>query len=235
MSYSLPDDGFEIVKSVLHETEVGSLRRALSSLNIAPGHRNLMQLVPEVKALAVSQRLITTLQSRVGAEPFPVRSIFFNKTPSANWLVPWHQDLSIAVKERLDLAGYGPWSIKNGVIHVQPPSTILESMITVRLHLDDCDDSNGALRVIRGSHRLGKLDASAISEIRSKSEEVTCTVKSGDALIMRPMLLHASSEAVAVSHRRVVHLEYATCRLDGALDWAEKFPSFPSFTWERTC
>jgi ectoine hydroxylase-related dioxygenase (phytanoyl-CoA dioxygenase family) len=219
--YSLAEDGFEIIPSVLNETEVAKLGSALSSLNIAPGHRNLMQRVPGIAALATSPKIIGLLKSLLKREPFPVRSIFFDKTPEANWLVPWHQDLSIAVKERFDLPGYGPWSNKDCVPHVQPPIEILETMVTIRIHLDDCDESNGALRVTPGSHREGRLDVASIAEARKLRDEVTCRAQAGDALLMRPLILHASSQAESPTHRRVIHLEYGTCRLPLGLDWAE--------------
>jgi ectoine hydroxylase-related dioxygenase (phytanoyl-CoA dioxygenase family) len=94
-------------------------------------------------------------------------------------------------------------------------------MVTVRLHLDDCDESNGALRVIPGSHRLGRLSAARIAEVRSQEMAVVCSVQAGDALLMRPLLLHASSQAIAPTHRRVIHLEYASCSLPEGLVWAE--------------
>jgi ectoine hydroxylase-related dioxygenase (phytanoyl-CoA dioxygenase family) len=201
--------------------EIEALRAVLSSLQVAAGHRNLMQRVPEVAALAVSTNIQNLLRQVWGNGLHPVRSIFFDKTVEANWLVPWHQDLTIAVNERLERPGYGPWSVKDGVPHVQPPREILEAMIAVRLHLDDCDSSNGALRVIPGSHRLGRLNAAAINRLRSRQEEVTCSVRAGDALLIRPLLLHASSEALVPAHRRVIHLEYATYPLAEGLAWAE--------------
>jgi len=221
MEYSLAVDGFEIVPSMLTQSEIEALRSALDSLKIRPGHRNLMQRVPGIAALAMSPKILGLLENLLGTVPFPVRSIFFDKTPKANWLVPWHQDLSIAVKRRLDAVGYGPWSTKEGVPHVQPPTGILKSMVTLRLHLDDCDESNGALRVIPASHRQGRLNAAEIVELRSNQKEVVCRLGAGDGLLMRPLLLHASSEAWAPAHRRVVHLEYAACSLPDGLEWAE--------------
>ncbi len=91
-----------------------------------------MRRVPKIAEFAITPKVLGLLTTILGIEPFPVRSIFFDKTPEANWLVPWHQDLSIAVKQRVDLPGYGPWSTKDGVPHVQPPVEILESMIAVR-------------------------------------------------------------------------------------------------------
>jgi ectoine hydroxylase-related dioxygenase (phytanoyl-CoA dioxygenase family) len=217
----LSNSGFEIVTSVLSRAEVDELRAALSALDIAPGHRNLMRRVPEVRALALSEKIAGLLDERLAARAVPVRSIFFDKTPEANWLVPWHQDLTIAVQERRDVPSYGPWSVKDGVPHVQPPASFLESMLTIRLHLDDCDETNGALRVIPGSHRRGRLTSAEITEARAQQSEVLCSMRAGDALLMRPLLLHASSEARAATHRRVVHLEYAMAPLPEGLTWAE--------------
>src|SRR5206468_7563965 len=130
------------------------------------------------------------------------------KTPHANWKVAWHQDLSIAVRERLDVAGFGPWSLKNGVVHVQPPREVLESMLTVRLHLDDCGQDNGPLRVVAGSHALGILPPREVQRLVQARPVTTCVVPRGGALLMRPLLLHASSAALRAGHRRVIHLEF---------------------------
>ncbi len=114
MSATLAKDGFQIVSGLLSESEVGQLRAGLGALCLAPGHRQLMRRVPEVAALARSAKILDLLTGITGSKPLPVRSIFFDKTPEANWLISWHQDLTIAVKERRDLPGYGPWSEKEG-------------------------------------------------------------------------------------------------------------------------
>jgi len=228
MTYSLDQDGFQIIPSALSDAQVETLRSVLKVLSVAPGHRNLTQRVPEIASLAISPQILDMLEALLGTRSFPVRSIYFDKTPETNWLVPFHQDLSIATKKRVDVPGYGPWSVKDGVPHVQPPMEILETMATVRLHLDDCDDSNGPLRVIPGSHRFGRVSTAEINRLRSQHKEVNCRVKVGDALIMRPLLLHASSEAINPSHRRVIHLEYATCQLPRSLEWAESLEPAPT-------
>ncbi|MFO0952967.1 MAG: phytanoyl-CoA dioxygenase family protein [Isosphaeraceae bacterium] len=145
--------------------------------------------------------------------------MFFDKSPAANWLVPWHQDVTIAVARKVEASGFGPWSLKNGIPHVQPPEALLAQMIAVRLHLDACDASNGALRVIPGSHRGGRLDPDQIAAARAASAEVLCEAEAGDALLMRPLLLHASSKSVADGRRRVLHVEYCSGRLPEGMDW----------------
>ena len=142
-----------------------------------------------------------------------------DKTSEANWNVAWHQDLSIAVRERMDVRGFGPWSIKAGVVHVQPPREVLERMVTLRLHLDDCMAENGPLRVIPCSHSQGVLTPAKVSQMTSESKAVTCTVGTGGAIVMRPLILHASSKALRPSHRRVVHLEFSSAELPAPLQW----------------
>ena len=155
-------------------------------------------------------------------ESFVVRGLLFDKTPEANWRVAWHQDVTIAVREQRPVPGFGPWSVKDGIPHTHAPAGLLERMVTLRLHLDDCDESNGALRVLTGSHRSGKLDAKAIEEWKTQGPVEPCLAQAGDALFMRPLLLHASSPADSPRHRRVIHLEFAVDELPAGLAWAER-------------
>lgn len=150
-----------------------------------------------------------------------MRAIYFDKSPDANWLVAWHQDLTIAVRERVEAAGFGPWSMKGGVPHVQPPMEMLERMITVRLHLDDADAGNGALRVLPGSHRFGRLSTEKIQELRATEPEALCVANAGDVLLMRPLILHASGRSNSPKHRRILHIEYAGFDLPPGLQWQE--------------
>lgn len=152
----------------------------------------------------------------------PVRGILFDKTPDANWKVAWHQDLTIAVEEKMDTTGYGPWSMKDGIVHVQPPMQVLEGMVTLRLHLDDTPAENGALRVIPASHLGGRLDAEELGALRKFTPEHVCEAGAGDVLLMKPLILHASSASAKPGHRRVVHVEYARKELlHPSLRWAK--------------
>lgn len=144
----------------------------------------------------------------------------FNKKPEANWKIRWHQDVTITVKERRPVAGFEAWSEKEGVLHVRPPVAILEGLIALRLHLDPTPQANGALRVIPGSHRRGRLSRADIRHCREESSQVICEVAAGGVMAMRPLLLHASSAARAPSNRRVLHFEYASRALPGELRWA---------------
>ena len=181
--------------------------------------RNLLELAPVREWLATDD-VRSLIQPHLGPAAWPVRGILFDKTAAANWKVAWHQDRSIAVRERRDVAGFGPWSMKEGIVHVQPPVQILARMLTLRLHLDDCDETNGPLRVIPGSHRDGILSDAAIAAAVAAGPTINCCLPAGGALLMRPLLLHASSAAKQPRHRRVIHVEFSADELPGELAWA---------------
>jgi ectoine hydroxylase-related dioxygenase (phytanoyl-CoA dioxygenase family) len=147
-----------------------------------------------------------------------VKGIFFNKTPESNWKVAWHQDLTIAVTRRIEHPGFGPWTVKDGVHNVQSGTAILERVLAIRIHLDENNLENGPLRVVPGSHRYGRLAQEQIARW-DKTGAVTCTVPSGGALLMRPLLLHASSACATPTSRRVIHLEFTNTDLPGGLEW----------------
>jgi ectoine hydroxylase-related dioxygenase (phytanoyl-CoA dioxygenase family) len=175
--------------------------------------------LPSLRELTDHAAILKFVRGILGDDAFVARATLFNKTPDANWKVPWHQDVTIAVKEKREAEGYGPWSVKAGVVHVQPPSEVLERMLTVRVHIDPCHATNGALKVMPGSHRFGKLDQNNVDVYLDEQRSVCCTANAGDALLMRPLLLHASSAAVEPTHRRVLHFDYAAGDLVEGLHW----------------
>lgn len=222
---SFDTQGFAIVESVLAPAAIDHLIELLSqspeAVKRRGGTRNLLDF-PEIRTLAASPAVRKLVDPILGAEAFPVRGILFDKTETSNWLVPWHQDVTIAVTERMDLPGFGPWSLKQGVTHVQPTATILEHMVSVRLHLDPCPRENGALRVLPGTHTGGKLPQPTIDAAVRTIPPTDCEVALGGALVMRPLLLHASSASTIPGHRRVIHLDFASTDLPGGLRWAER-------------
>lgn len=154
---------------------------------------------------------------RTGARP--VRALLLDKTPLRNWSVPWHQDRTIAVAARADAAGFGPWSIKAGVAHVEPPFALLSAMLTLRLHLDDCDDANGPLRVALGSH-CRRVEALDVGGVVAQSTQLSCLAAAGDVWMYATPILHASIRAARPSRRRVVQLDYSADDLPAGLRWA---------------
>jgi hypothetical protein len=149
-----------------------------------------------------------------------VRILFFDKHAGANWKVPYHQDVTIAVRDRADVGGFTGWSDKAGMTHVRAPAAVLENMLAVRIHLDECGPENGPLRAIPGSHSQGRLKADVVKQLLAEGREQTYTSPKGGAILMRPLTLHASSQASSPSHRRVLHIEYAAIDLPAPLQWA---------------
>jgi hypothetical protein len=221
-------NGFAVFRAVVSPTEIAELLAAISRMK---GHRglrkktgvfavrNLLEECPEIRKLACSQAIRSLIEPVLGTEFLPVRGILFDKIPDANWKVPWHQDVTIAVRNKIEANGFWPWSVKAGVLHVQPPVQILGEMVSLRLHLDPCGEENGALRVIPGTHRRGRIAEELIPAIRDVSVEHVCAVGTGDVLLMRPLLLHASSASRVPNHRRVVHLDFSASQIPKGMGW----------------
>ncbi len=176
-------------------------------------------MVPAIRTLAESDSIRSLAEPVLGHDAIIVRGIFFDKTPETNWSVAWHQDLAIAVQRKIEVAGFGPWSVKAGVPHALAQATVLEQMLAIRIHLDNTTESNGALRVFPGSHRFGRMSDEEIERWEQTGTSVTCAVSKGGVLALRPLLLHASSSSQHPAHRRVVHLEFANGQLPGGLEW----------------
>lgn len=229
LTNAIAEDGFAIVEDVLGSEMIACQQRAVAEVanganlrqrrGAAFAIRNLFAAAPTCRAIAELPAVRALVESIIGPGAFVTRAILFDKNPDANWAVPWHQDTAIAVKQRLEASGFWPWSVKAGVQHVQPPVCVLEGMLTMRLHLDGCGEDNSPLHVIPGSHRGGVLDHKDLERVREVGEVTTCTVRAGGALLMRPLLLHSSSPAIAPGHRRVIHLEWAASDLPHGLEW----------------
>ncbi len=221
----LERDGYAIVPGVLSGAQVEHWRAAFAACDqgdqASHAFRDLFKVIPEVGGLLRLSAAAPLLDAAVGPGGFAVRGLFFDKSADANWFVGWHQDLTIAVREKCAAPGFGPWSVKAGVPHVKAPASVLEGMIALRFHLDDCGADNGPLRVVPGSHRRGCLDAGAALELRKEHGEVACHVPRGGVVLMRPLLLHASSRTAGEGRRRVIHLECASKPLPPPLAWHE--------------
>jgi ectoine hydroxylase-related dioxygenase (phytanoyl-CoA dioxygenase family) len=202
----------------LLDTLIDDLSSILEPGTSRGGTRHLLE-VPAVRELACSEPVRAIAESALGKDCFAVRGILFDKTPTANWKVTWHQDLTIAVSERREVRGFGPWSVKEDVPHVQPPVMILEHMVAIRIHLDDCGLQNGPVRVIPGSHKFGRMSGATIDVWKEGHTAIDCTVARGGILAFFPLLLHSSSPSIVAEHRRVIHLEFAATDLPGGLEW----------------
>jgi len=159
------------------------------------------------------------LSEILSTELIPVQSTLFVKSIESNWLVPLHQDLSIPLAERAESLGWQGWSEKEDELFVQPPVSVLDSVLALRPHLDDCKERNGALRVVSGSHRLGRLTTAEAIRAKDERGEVCVEIPRGGAMLMKPLLLHASSKVSIGSVRRVLHFVFAPAELPGGLRW----------------
>lgn len=204
-------DGFAVIPGVLDHFEVDTLT---ADLNRAPLHRSRAGARhilgnPNVARLAEDQRLLKIARQVLGADARPFRATLFDKSPTSNWLVVWHQDTALPLVERHELPGWGPWSIKEGVIYAHAPATVLEQVLALRVHLDESSDRNGPLRVLPGTHLKGVLTDDAIERLASQIATVDCLVAAGGVVAMRPLIVHASSKSLIETPRRVLHIEYA--------------------------
>ncbi len=223
--------GYASLAALLSRGKVIRLRDELDRMAPAEprsgGIRNLGLKSDAILELATEGLPAVLAREALGSAARAVKITGFDKTPDSNWKVPWHQDLTIAVSEARDVEGFGPWTVKDGIPHVQPPIAILAGMLAVRVHLDDTPADGGALRVVPGSHRLGRIAVSEIPALRAKLGEVTCPIVEGGMMLMRPLLLHASSKSRVGRHRRVIHIEYAADDLPSGLQWGDLLSPLP--------
>jgi hypothetical protein len=212
-------DGFLLLPDLLGEAEARACASAAApSATLSGGTRTLLQ---SGWCVALVQRLRrhAALAPLLPANAVAVQCTYFEKSTGRNWLVPWHQDLSLPVAGRVEHPALRGWSVKEGVLQVQPPAAVLEQVVAVRLHLDDCGPDDGPLRVLPGSHRGGVRPEGGMAPATMNDGAVVCTAPLGAALLMRPLLLHASSKATGTSLRRVLHLLFAPPVLPLGLQW----------------
>lgn len=222
----LEHKGFAILRNVFARKEVNQIKQSIQKYFAEHTEqephaiRDLMNEIPELREIIFHSNLKTILK-RINPEYFLTKAIFFDKSPDANWYVTWHQDTTINVKEKYAVEGYSGWTKKEKFLSVVPPDEVLKNTLTVRIHLDDTDESNGALKVIPGSQNK-KLSNEEIQLIAQNSIPYICDVEACGIQLMRPLLLHASSKATSQKHRRVLHLEFNSTELPKTLRWAER-------------
>ena len=213
------ETGYAVVPDVITSAEIGDLVRSVDDLRTqSAGTRRLID-TPWCWELAERIGRDERLRELLPVGARPVQCTLFVKSIDKNWLVSLHQDLSIPVAERVDSLECSGWSEKEGETFVQPPISVLQDVLAVRLHLDDCNERNGALRVVPGSHQLGRLTSSDGPRERDSRGEISVTVPKGRAMLMRPLLLHASSKASIDSPRRVLHFVFGPGKLPHGLHW----------------
>ncbi|WP_338112864.1 phytanoyl-CoA dioxygenase family protein [Sphingomonas gei] len=186
-----------------------------------PGGRAGIRLhdIPGLAPLLAPSAIGAFPAKLLGGEVRPVRAILFDKHEANNWALGWHQDRTIAVKARADVPGYGPWSVKAGMQHVEPPFAMIERMVTLRVHLDDVPEDNAPLLVAPGSHRLGRILEADLSAVVERCGAVPNLAIAGDLWIYATPIVHASAVACGFRHRRVLQVDYSADALPQGLDW----------------
>ncbi len=227
---NISDSGFTIVNNIYSGDEINEMIRLIEQTDQSNktfrksedlfAIRQFLKEVPLTKELIFNDRLKTLINGLFGGGYSVVKSIYFDKPEASNWFVAWHQDLTISVDRKIHLPGYGPWTTKLDQFAVQPPLDILQENFTIRIHLDDTDEGNGALKVIFGSHLKGIWRT---DDFGSQTEAaISCNVRAGGVMIMRPLLMHASNRTTTHKRRRVIHIEFSKVQLPDELKWAER-------------
>ena len=144
-------------------------------------------------AVARSKRLVDAMQRVLGGEVYHYHSKLTMKAPKTGGAWNWHQD-------------YGYW-YQNGCL--------FPDLASVMVAIDPSTMENGCLQVIKGSHRLGRIehvqiggqtsaDPERMDHILARMELVHCELAPGDALFFHCNTLHASSPNTSNKSRNIL-------------------------------
>lgn len=227
----LLENGFTIIDNIYSAQEIEQILEAINNADTIKetfrksrdlfAIRQFLKEIPSVVELVFNDKIKAVTSNFFGENYFVVKSIYFDKPEASNWYVSYHQDLTISVDKKVDLANFGSWTTKHNQFSVQPPLNILKNIFTIRIHLDDTDENNGALKVIPKSHLKEIYRPETIDWTTEK--EATCSVLKGGIMIMKPLLLHSSGRTNNNKKRRVIHIEFSNEELPGEINWAERF------------
>jgi ectoine hydroxylase-related dioxygenase (phytanoyl-CoA dioxygenase family) len=226
----LQENGFEIIENIFSDEEIEKIFNIIENVDASKptfrkttdlfAIRQVLKEIPKLCGIIFNNKINQIIQEVFGKNYFVVKSIYFDKPEQSNWFVSYHQDLTISVDKKISTDGYGPWTVKQNQFAVQPPISILQNIYTIRIHLDDTDEQNGALKVIPTSHLKGIYRPETIDW--TKETETFCKVSKGGLMIMRPLLLHASNKTTNNNKRRVLHIEFSNLELPSEINWAER-------------
>lgn len=226
----IANNGFSVISNVYYMEEIERISEVIQNIDTSKDTfrksedlfaiRQFLKEIPEVKDLIFNENLKTIIREIFGENYFVVKSIYFDKPEKSNWYVAYHQDLTISVDKKLQLENFGPWTTKQNQFAVQPPLDILENIFTIRIHLDDTDENNGALKVVPKSHAKGIYRPETIDwEVETEN---ICNVENGGVMVMKPLLLHGSNRTTNGKKRRVIHIEFSDRELPKELNWSER-------------
>lgn len=221
----LRKNGYAVLNRIYTRREIRKIGNDLhtyfsKSDEAAFGKRRLLKDLPSLKKLLFNENL-KRLVKTIDADAFLVKAIYFDKPQDTNWFVSWHQDVPINVERKIATAGFSSWTKKKEIHSVCPPDEVLHNLFTLRIHLDDTTEKNGALKVLPGTHTK-RFSNEEINTIVANARSLSMEVVEGGVQLMKPLLLHASSKSVNQKRRRVIHLEFGSFDLPGELTWLEK-------------
>jgi hypothetical protein len=216
----LDENGAVRVCAVVEAGGINAIRKAFPVPSGRPGLRlnNTSGIIGEL--LDDNGPLGALACEILGVTARPVRAVMFDKSADANWTVAWHQDRTIAVSRKVKAFGFDNWTVKDGIQHVEPPYELIERMVTLRLHLDDCGEDNGPLHTVAGSHILGRLSNADTKSAAQQGNIQRHFARAGDVLVMRTSIVHASPAAIRPQRRRVLHIDFSADELPAPLEWA---------------
>ncbi len=227
---SITESGYTIINRIFSDEEIEHISKVIQNADTSNetfrksenlfAIRQFLKEIPDAVNLIFNENIKKVIKEIFGDRYFVVKSIYFDKPEKSNWYVAYHQDLTVSVDQKVELPDFGPWTTKQNQFAVQPPLHILENIFTIRIHLDDTDEHNGALKVVPKSHAKGIYRPETI-DWNTEKEEI-CTVEKGGIMIMKPLLLHGSNRTTNGRKRRVIHIEFSDMELPEALNWAEK-------------
>jgi hypothetical protein len=215
----LERDGAQLVGHALSPKEVQALLGRLESFDEGGAGSRLGEL-NEFRDWLGTEGIVGQIAGQwLGAKARPVRAILFDKNADLNWALGWHQDRTVAVRQRADVPGFSNWNRKDGIDHAEPPFELIERMLTLRIHLDRVSDSNAPLLISPGSHRLGKILERDLATIVERQGCFGCLAEPGDVWVYRTAILHASKRALSPNRRRVLQVDYSAEELPDPLSW----------------
>lgn len=129
---------------------------------------------PIVREVARAERRALIEAHRLPTAAVAIQAIACDKTPTANWKVTWHQDVMFPFARPVSMEGFILVSKKANVDYARPPRQVLEALLAVRIHLDDCDETNGPLRVSPAPHRQGVIRSTDLADVVARHGETAC-------------------------------------------------------------
>ena len=212
---AVEQEGFALLPEVYDGAAIDDLTAALAPATSgeqagrsggAQATRDVLTQAPAVRDAWRTEMLCDLLSRTLGPAAGLVGGTLFDKPPADSWAVPFHKDLTIAVRPgRVDSLLFSLPRVSEGVARVEAPLSVLRGMLSLRIHLDDVTPLNGPLQVLVGSHNTGK-------SLRVEGfDTAPIYASAGDVLALRPLLAHASGHVRpgTTQHRRVLQLTFA--------------------------